>query len=397
MRIIADVVRGREAPRKLKMESSSLQSACESLSRQGYSVLSARRDGWLWGEGIGPRQAMARADVLVFVEQLRDLLGAGLSVIEAIETVRRGSPTARRMALERLEERLRGGERLSVALAAEDSWPELLVALVRASELTSALTPALTRYMEHEQRAAEVRHRLSSVALYPMLLTLVGLVVLLFLLFYVMPRFARVFEGMNGALPWSAEAMVWWSQWLAAHKLGLTLGAALLAAMLVSPAFSPTLRARTLRWLLDSTLVRARLRTYFLARWYRTTGMLVEGGIPLPEALPLSNGLLPLALRESGAAVERSLRNGLGPLQAFGQAGMATPVAEQLLRAGESAGQLGAVLMRIAQFHDAEIARALERGMRALEPMVMVLIGVGVGVVVVLMYMPIFELASAIQ
>ena len=76
---------------------------------------------------------------------------------------------------------------------------------------------------------------------------------------------------------------------------------------------------------------------------------------------------------------------------------MVTPVAEQLMRAGERTGDLGNVLMRIAQFHDAEVARSLERGMRALEPLVMILIGVGVGTVVVLMYLPIFELASAIQ
>jgi general secretion pathway protein F len=76
---------------------------------------------------------------------------------------------------------------------------------------------------------------------------------------------------------------------------------------------------------------------------------------------------------------------------------MATPIAEQLLIAGERTGDLGAVLTRVAQFHEAEVSRALERTMRALEPLVMVMIGLGVGVVVVLMYMPIFELASAIQ
>ena len=76
---------------------------------------------------------------------------------------------------------------------------------------------------------------------------------------------------------------------------------------------------------------------------------------------------------------------------------MATPVAEQLLLAGERSGDLGAVLSRIAHFHESEVSRSLERAMRALEPVVMVLIGLGVGVVVVLMYLPIFELASAIQ
>jgi general secretion pathway protein F len=76
---------------------------------------------------------------------------------------------------------------------------------------------------------------------------------------------------------------------------------------------------------------------------------------------------------------------------------MATAVAEQLLLAGERTGDLGTVLVRIAHFHESEASRTLERGMRAIEPLVMVLIGLGVGIVVVLMYLPIFELASAIQ
>lgn len=76
---------------------------------------------------------------------------------------------------------------------------------------------------------------------------------------------------------------------------------------------------------------------------------------------------------------------------------MTTSVAQQLLRAGERTGDLGNVLTRIADFHEAEVTRQLERAMRTLEPLVMTLIGVGVGAVVVMMYLPIFELASAVQ
>jgi general secretion pathway protein F len=143
--------------------------------------------------------------------------------------------------------------------------------------------------------------------------------------------------------------------------------------------------------------LRDRLRTYFLARWYRATGMLVEGGIPLASSLVLANGLLPVGMRAGGDLVEQGVRQGLSPSQAHVRGGMATPVAEQLLLAGERTGDLGAVLSRIAHFHEAEVSRSLEQTMRALEPLVMVLIGLGVGIVVVLMYLPIFELASAIQ
>jgi general secretion pathway protein F len=173
--------------------------------------------------------------------------------------------------------------------------------------------------------------------------------------------------------------------------------AVIFCAIAVTAVATRAARRQLLGRLLDLRPLRDRLRTYFLARWFRATGMLVEGGIPLPEALRLSNQLLPLAMQPGGLLVERAVNDGLAPADAHVRAGMTTPVAEQLMRAGERTGDLGAVLLRIAHFHEAEVTRSLERGMRALEPVVMTLIGFGVGAVVILMYLPIFELASTIQ
>jgi general secretion pathway protein F len=396
MRVHLDVVRGRDAPRSIELEAASVDEARQLAVQQGFAVLAVKAAAFDARQLLGLRGARS-FDVLVFVEQLRDLLGAGLSPIEALDTLERAADGHHLPVLRLLTGRLRGGSRLSDALAADGCFPALLVALVRAAELTSDLLQALTRFLEHQQRVAELRHRITSVAIYPLLLTGVGSAVLLFLLLYVMPRFARIFDSMTGELPWSARAMVWWSQWLGAYGLWLAVAMGLVVAASVVAVLTPSVRARSVRRVLGWAPLRDRLRTYFLARWHRATGMLVSGGIPLPEAIALSNGLLPEGLRAGGAETERSLRAGLSPADAHALAGMITPVSEQLLRAGERTGDMGSVLIRIAQFHDAEVARTLERQMRALEPIVMMLIGVGVGTVVVLMYMPIFDLAAAIQ
>ena len=391
-------------PHILEIEAASVDDACSQVQRQGLTVLGARRtDAWLWrGQGAGEADRTiflrrSRFDVVVFAEQLGDLLGAGLSVIETLETLRHDSAARSDTTIGKLVERLRNGDSLSQAMSADPHFPSLLVALVRAAEFTSDLPQALARFIDHERRMAELRHRITSVAIYPALITLVGLGVMLFLLLYVMPRFARVFEGMNGELPWSAHAMVWWAGVLHAHGVEL-LVAALCAFTAVTALVASTLaRRRMLDWLFQVAPLREQLRTYFLARWYRANGMLVSGGITLPEALSLSTDLLPGALRASGLAVRKALQDGYAPTQAHVRCEMATAVAAQLMLAGERTGDLGSVLTRIAQFHDAEVARSIERVTRAIEPLVMVLIGVGVGVIVVLMYMPIFELASAIQ
>lgn len=397
MRIQLSVVQGRGVPRSLTLDAASLEAAREQCRSQGYTVLAAQPlagGRWRWP---GAAAAAPRLDVPVFVEQLRDLLGAGLSVVEALGTLQSAAASRRQPVVDGLLVRLRAGEPLSAAMAAEPVFATLLVSLVRASEWTSDLPAALSRYLEHEQRVRELRHRISAVAIYPLLLIGVGALVLLFLLLYVMPRFARVFEGMRGDLPWSAQAMVGWAHWLGGRGPWVLALCVALASALAVALLTPAVRLRLLQATADWGPLRERLRTYFLARWYRATGMLVEGGIPLPQALGLANALLPPSLRPGGEAVEADLRRGLAPAEAHRRAGMATPVAEQLMRAGERTGDLGKVLTRIAQFHEAEVSRSMEQAMRALEPVVMVLIGVGVGAVVVLMYMPIFELASALQ
>ena len=212
-----------------------------------------------------------------------------------------------------------------------------------------------------------------------------------------MPRFARVFEGMTGDLPWSARAMVVWSQWLHANSQLALLAAAGTALVLAASALSQSTRAAVLRAVLNIAPLQRRLRTYWLSRWYRSTGMLVQGGIPLSQALPLSLGVLPTLLQAQASEVAQAVHDGLAPAAAYARAGMVTPVAEQLLLAGERTGDLGSVLTRIAQYHEADVSRTLERTMRALEPVVMVCVGVGVGLIVVLMYLPIFELAAAIR
>lgn len=397
MRVRMDVVQGRGLPRQIQLEAASADDARLQASRMGYVVLSTHATRIDWHQLVVRPGSGQRLDVTVFIEQLRDLLLAGLSVIEALDALQRGAKGPAVGVIGRIERQLREGKMLSGALASVPVFPELLIALVRASELTSDLPSTLTRFLEHEQRVTEVRHRLVSTAIYPALLVGVGGMVLIFLLFYVMPRFARIFDGMGGELPWTARAMVAWSQ-LLSNSGGWWLPVMLVPLLMLFMALGfPAFRKRIFERLLGWAPLRERLVTYFLARWYRATGMLVQGGIALPQALALANGLLPAGLQAAGQAVRQGVNDGLSPSAAYARADMATAVAEQLMLAGERTGDLGAVLTRIAQFHEADASRRLERAMRALEPVMMIFIGLSVGFVAVMMYLPIFELASAIQ
>lgn len=400
-----EVVRGREAPIRLSWEAPDAQAAKAAATEQGWSVLRVAahgKQGLSWGAAaklralqFGQRNTPA-AHVLVFVEQFNALLTAGLSVIESLDTLQRGRTGPWSAPLALLTTALKQGQSLSEAMSQQTVFPALLIALVRSAEQTSNLPEALQRFLEHEERAAKVRHQVTSVALYPTLLMLVGGAVMAFLLLYVMPRFARVFESMAN-LPWSAQLMVSWSKLLNQHGSVLMVGALGLAALVIAAIASERQRGRMLSLAMSWRPLAQTLRTYHLARWYRTIGMLVAGGIPLPESLDQAESVLPLPLRSGAMRTALAMREGLPPSTAFELADMATPVAAQLIKAGERSGDVGEMLQRAANFHENDVTKSIDKAMRIIEPVVMTLIGLGVGIIVILMYLPIFELASAIQ
>ena len=140
-----------------------------------------------------------------------------------------------------------------------------------------------------------------------------------------------------------------------------------------------------------------KLRLYQLARLYRTLGMLLEGGMPVTEALQLVPGLMVSALRTQVIAATNAIYSGRSILDAFKISGLTTPVAERMLLVGQSAGNMDEMMIRVASYYDQETSRALTAFVKAFEPVVMATIGLLVGGIVVLMYIPIFEIAGSLQ
>jgi general secretion pathway protein F len=140
-----------------------------------------------------------------------------------------------------------------------------------------------------------------------------------------------------------------------------------------------------------------RLKLYQLARFYRTTGMLLRGGMPLIGALDLAADLLHPALRDRLGEARRAIAEGRPVAATLDAHGLTTPVALRMLAVGEQGGRMGEMLDRAAAFHDEEIARWIDWFTRLFEPLLMAAIGLVIGAIVVLMYLPIFELAGSLR
>ena len=365
--------------------------AVQALEGRGYTVLSVRsRRNFLQGSG-------QRFPLVLFSQELRALLAAGLPLVESVDTLAQKERDQEwRAVLEGISKALKQGQPLSAAL---EQYPRgfgpLYIATVRAAERTSDLAPSLARYIAYATQLEAIRKRVVNAAIYPMLLIAVGGMVALFLLLYVVPRFGKIYAERGADLPLFSRWLLAWGQAVDQHGL-LVLG--VLAALIAAAIYLlRTYRAKFTDFLWRLPALGERLKVYQLARFYRTIGMLVRGGTPLVAALETSGELLHPLLRERLALASRAIAEGQRFSAAMEANGLTTPVAARLLAVGESGGNIGEMLENIAAFHDEEMARWVDWFTRLFEPLLMALIGLVIGIIVILMYMPIFELAGGLQ
>lgn len=378
-----------------------IDAATEALARdlarqQGYSVLAVARGAFELGRVFSPRESF---DTALFSIELLALLDAGLNLVEALQTLsEKDSAAERRHVLDQVLASLSGGESLSQALARlPDYFPALYVETIRSCERTGNLREALARYIAYQEEFDKVRRKLVAVSIYPAILLAVGSLVLAFLIFFVVPRFARVYEDVAIELPFFSSVLLTVGHGVQSHGGLILAGFSGLIAAAAYAASLDTVRTRVAERLWRLPALGERMRTYQLARLYRTIGMLLRAGLPVVRTFDMVSGLLAAHLRSALRRAQALLEEGKPISLALASAGLTTPLATRMLRVGEESGRLGEMMERIARFLDDETARYLDAFMRVFEPILMTILGLAVGLVVVLMYLPIFELVGSVQ
>jgi len=357
---------------------------------RGLVVLSLARAGRAGGRGRFP--------LLLFNQELLALLRAGIPLAEAVAALADKETRAPvRGVLSDLLTALREGQALSRGLErAPQAFPDLYVAMIRAAERTSDLERALERYVAYQQQVDSLRSKLLGAAIYPALLLAVGGLVVLFLLGYVVPRFSHIYEDVGTDLPWLSQVLLEWGRLVEAHAPAMAALLLGVLGVLLLAVRNDAVWAAVGRQAWRTPAIGERLRVFELARFYRTLGMLLSGGMAVVPALRMVSGLLSATLRASlDGAIER-VREGQPFTATLAASGLATPVAQRMLAVGERAGNLGEMLTRSAEFHEEETAREIEWLTRLFGPVLMLVIGGAIGLIVVLMYLPIFQLAESI-
>lgn len=336
-----------------------------------------------------------------FAQNVGLMLHSGLTLMDSLRTLGEKADAHSARTLDLLVLRLQQGETLSNAMQSSGAFRPALLACVRASELTGDLADSLRRYASNAAHLRGLRNRIVSALVYPALLVNVAALVVLFLLVYVVPRFATVLESATRDLPWTSQALIMVGRALNAVPNAVWFGFAGVAAWVAWQTLRALrerrLEARLVAWAAHLPLVRELVRTFGHAQWARNGAMLVRSGVPVLKALAMCREL---AAPSDRAGLDRALAiaSAGAPLaQALYDQRLLDTMGLRVLRVAEQTGQLDTALDRLADVHDQVLEQTLERANRLIEPLLMLGIGIVVGGIVVLMYLPIFQLASSIQ
>ncbi len=377
----------------VEVDATTAEEARRFVESAGVRVLDLRlaRKGW----SSAPRQKPFSLGI--FNQQLHSLLDAGQTVVDAIDVLGRNDRRGKHRAIyDALLQSLQNGNQLSHAMAGLPSvFPPLYVAMVRASETTGTVRAAIRRFMLYQRQVDEIRGKLAAAATYPAILLGVGFVVIAFLMLYVLPRFSAVYDD-TGSINDTVGFVQMWGTFVRENTVLAWSGVLLTGAALVGLIMHPGTRNAAYRRLLATPWIGERMWILQLARLYRTLGMLLKSGVSVIGAMRMTQESLPLTMRDDLAKAVKLVSEGTAISVVMHDCNLSTEVAQRLLVAGESSGNLDDMMERIADFYDQETATWIDTAGRLIEPILMMVIGLIIGGIVLMLYAPIFDLASIV-
>lgn len=340
-----------------------------------------------------------RIDLLSFCVELRALLSAGLTAVESLDALGAVQPDPERAAaLQRVIALVRSGKPLAAAFATEPhQFPALFCSAIKGGEASGSVETSLAQYKDYLEMVGGLRRAVVGAAIYPAVVIAFGLLVMVFLIAYVIPRFAAAFSALPSASGQQEHSAILAAGIFVGDHWHILLAAALGVAVLAWRALrSPHSRERALALLTARGPIAAMATTYRRATTLRTQALMLEAGFQLPEAIGLSADVVGHAdWAQRLRAVQRLISEGKPVAEAFANQRISSELSTRLIATGEKSGKMAAMMAAAASHHERELTWLVERFSRLVEPMLLIVVAVMIGAMVFAMYMPVFDLVSA--
>jgi len=371
------------------------------FAQQGYLVYWVKPRTLLTPGGMryGRRGKLKQSTFLIFNQQFLTLIKAGLPILTALDLlIKRQRDKFLLQLLENVRERVKGGEMLSDAFAAQRTFPKMYTTTLMAGEKSGSMEEVLGRYISYQRLVQTFRKKLLVSLVYPALLVSVVTVMLIFLITYVVPKFADLFNNLGAQLP--AVTVFMLAVGLNAQKYAWAVILVLVVGGVLVWHWKHTDRGAEQidRFLLWLPLVGEIRLKYQVANFSRILATLLQGGLPLVPAMETAGASMSSRQMLQGiiAAAER-VREGQGLAKSLETQKLFPDLAVEMLEVGESTGALPAMLASVAEFYEEDVQTALGAAMALIEPLILVIMAVFVGGILISLYLPIFTLGAGIH
>jgi type IV pilus assembly protein PilC len=382
-------------------EASNEQELRERCTRQGFLVYAIKPRGTVEALSTGLGKRKKKVDVekfLIFNQQFVTLIKAGLPILKGLDLLAdRLTDPKLSPHIRNVRDEVKKGSLLSDAFQAEGVFPPIYVTSVLAGEKSGALAEVLERFIAYQRLALSIRKKILVSLLYPAVLIFLVLCLIVFLVTYVVPSFAELYNTMQARLPWVTQMLI---------AVGTTARNYIIAGFGAFAIGIVALRLWTRTDAGKATMERLKLKTpilgevwikYQAAQLARVLSTLLVGGIPLVQALETaSESQGTVLLKGALESARKMVKEGQSLSSSLDKTGIFPSLAIDMIEVGESTGALPTMLASVAEFYEDEVNTRMTAALSLIEPAIMIFMGAFVAFVLISLYLPIFSLAESL-
>lgn len=339
-------------------------------------------------------------DLVIFTRQFAVMIDAGLPLVQCLEILSKQSENKLlATTVDKIRADVEAGDTFAGALRKHPKvFEDLYVNMVEAGESGGILDTILNRLSSYMEKSMNLKKKIKSAMVYPASIVFIAFVVIVFLLIFVIPVFAKMFEGYGAALPAPTQFLIDLSNLM---KKYFPIVIVLLIALVIGyKRFNKTETGKRMidRVKLKLPVFGMLLRKVAVAKFTRTLGTLVSSGVPIIDGLTITgrtagNKVIELAV----LSTIDSIKEGATISEPLKEENVFPPMVIQMIQVGESTGALDTMLSKIADFYDDEVDNTVAALTSLLEPMIMMFLGIVIGGIMISMYLPIFKMASIVS
>jgi type IV pilus assembly protein PilC len=347
------------------------------------------------------RRKVSARDLVVFTRQFATMFTAGIPIVQGLDILSKQSDNKVLGAiLSQVKADVETGTTLADALKKHPKiFDDLYINLVAAGEAGGVLDSVLMRLAGYIEKSMKLKKKIKGAMIYPSIVIAVAVLVVTIIMVFVIPIFSKIFTEMGVALPLPTRSVIWMSNFIAGSG-GAIIFMSFIGSIILIRQYRKTESGKKNidRILLQMPVIGDLLRKAAVARFTRTLGTLIGGGVPILEGLEI-------CAKSSGNKVvedvvleaKKDVASGKTVAESVSKSDIFPSMVIQMINVGESTGALDDMLLKIADFYDDEVDNSVTNLTTMLEPMMMVFLGTTIGYIVIALYLPIFKMGEVVS